>query len=473
MGVSHARETPLPLPVRRGPGTPPTGFPESTGFPGRRVTASGEIAGAPWSATTRVTATGEVTVGGVSLTEIAHRFGTPVYVIDETDVRLRCRAYRAALPGAEIAYAAKAFLCRAMADWMRAEGMSLDVCSGGELAVARSVGFPARRIIMHGNAKTPAELRRAVDEGVGRIVVDNVAEINRLAALVPIDRRQKVLVRVTPDIEAGAHPKIRTAGEDQKFGLSILSGAAGDAVARVLHQPRLELAGLHCHLGSQIDDVEPYERAARVLIGEMARIRDTHRVILPELDLGGGHGIAYLPGTGGLDLRRLANAVVTAITERAAGFGLPVPRLIVEPGRAIAGTAGTTLYRVVAVKRGGSRTFVAVDGGMSDNPRPALYGARYTVRLAGRVSREGPRSFTVVGHHCETGDTIAEDVPLPADLRPGDLIALAATGAYHHSMASTYNLMGRPPVVAVRDGRARLLVRREMEQDLMRRDVGL
>lgn len=432
-----------------------------------------ETTGAPWSATMRTTATGDVAIGGVPLAEIVRRFGTPTYVIDETDVRLRCRAYKSALPEAEIAYAAKAFLSRAMAGWMRAEGMSLDVCSGGELAMARSVGFPAQRIIMHGNAKTPAELQKAVDEGVGRIVVDNIGEINRLAALVPIDRRQKVLVRVTPDIEAGAHPKIRTAGEDQKFGLSIMSGAAGEAVSRVLRQPRLQLVGLHCHLGSQIDSVEPYELAARTLVSELARIRDTHHVVLPELDLGGGHGIAYLPGKEGLSPERFADSVLTAITERAAGLGLPVPRLIVEPGRAIVGTAGTTLYRVVAVKQGGSRTFVAVDGGMSDNPRPALYGARYAVRLAGRVSREGPRSFTIVGHHCETGDMIAEDVQLPADLRPGDLVALAATGAYHHSMASTYNLVGRPPVVAVHNNRARLLVRREVDEDLMRRDVGL
>ncbi|MEZ0075926.1 diaminopimelate decarboxylase [Planotetraspora sp. GP83] len=427
----------------------------------------------PWSGTTRFTADGGATVGGVPLTEIAARFGTPAYVLDETDVRLRCRAYKAALPGAEITYAAKAFLCRAMASWMRSEGLGLDVCSAGELTVARSAGFPAERIVFHGNAKTPEELRMAVDEGVGRVVVDNIAEINRLAGLVPLGRRQKVLVRVIPDIEAGAHAAIRTGGEHQKFGLSIAAGGAGDAVARVLAQPRLELAGLHCHLGSQICTAEPYERAARVLVEQLARIRDTYGVVLPELDLGGGHGIAYLESETGLDLGRFAASVTAVVEERCAGLGLPAPRLTVEPGRAISGPAGLTIYRVIAVKRGAAQTFVAVDGGMSDNPRPSLYGARYSVRMVGRRSSAGMREVTVVGHHCEAGDTIADGVPLPADIRPGDLVAVAATGAYHHSMASTYNLTGRPPVVAVSQGEARLVIRREAPEDLMSRDVGL
>ncbi|MBP2706196.1 diaminopimelate decarboxylase [Microbispora sp. RL4-1S] len=426
----------------------------------------------PWPATARFGDDGRMTVGGVDLLEIATRFGTPAYVMDETDVRLRCRDYRAALPGAEIAYAAKAFLCRAMAVWVRSEGLGLDVCSAGELAVARAAGFPAGRIIMHGNAKTPAELRAAVDEGVGRIVIDNLAEINRLAALVPPGTRQRVLVRVIPDIDAGAHAAIRTGGEDHKFGLSITAGAAGEAVSRVLAQPRLELAGLHCHLGSQIGEVEPYERAARVLVEQLARIREAHGVILPELDLGGGHAIAYADGQHGLAPHRLA-AVAHAVRERCAGAGLPAPHLVIEPGRAVSGPAGVTLYRVIAVKKGLRRTYVAVDGGMSDNPRPAMYGSRHEIRLVGRATRAGVRDHTVVGHHCETGDTLGEGVPLPADIRPGDVLAVAATGAYNHSMASTYNMTGRPPVVAVSRGRARLVVRREGPEDLMRRDVGL
>jgi diaminopimelate decarboxylase len=427
----------------------------------------------PWSATTRFEPDGHATMGGVSLMEIAARFGTPSYVMDETDVRLRCRAYRSALPDAEIAYAAKAFLCRAMASWVRAEGLSLDVCSAGELVLARSVGFPADKIIFHGNAKTPPELQAAVDAGVGRIVVDNIAEINRLAALVPSGSRQDVLIRVIPDVEAGACRSVRTGGEDQKFGLSVATGAAADAVARVLRQPRLRLAGLHCHIGSQIVAGQPYEQAAHTMVEQLARIRDTHGVVVPRLDLGGGHGIGYLPGDYGLDLDRFATGIVRTIEERCAVFGLPVPRLTVEPGRAISGPAGITLYRVISVKKGLRRTYVAVDGGMSDNPRPALYGSRYQVCLIGRGSEAGARDFTVVGHHCEAGDVIAEDALLPADVRPGDVVVVAATGAYHHSMASTYNMTGRPPVVAVSQGTARLVVRREDPEDLMRREVGL
>jgi diaminopimelate decarboxylase len=425
----------------------------------------------PWSATTVFTPAAET--GGVPLMEIVERFGTPAYVVDEADLRGRCRAFKDALPGADVAYAAKAFLCRAVASWIVEEGLSLDVCSGGELAIARSIGFPADRVIFHGNAKTPRELQEAVDDGVGRIVIDNLAEIARLAVLVPQGRRQKVLLRVIPDIEAGAHAAVRTGGEGQKFGLSIASGDAAVAVARVLGQPSLELVGLHCHLGSQIDEVGPYVRAVRIMVEQYARIRDTHGVVLPELDLGGGQGIAYLEGEQGLSPRAYARAVLTALEERSAGLGLPVPRLTVEPGRAISGPAGLTLYRVIAVKRTLTRTFVAVDGGMSDNPRPSLYGARYTARLVGRSSATVTRQATLVGHHCEAGDVIAENVPLPADIRAGDVLAVAATGAYHHSMASTYNLTGRPPVVAVAGGAARLVVRREEIEDLLRREVGL
>ncbi|GAA4579690.1 diaminopimelate decarboxylase [Planotetraspora phitsanulokensis] len=437
------------------------------------MTVMTETAHGPWSATTRFRHDGTATVGNVSLMEIVHRFGTPLYVIDETDVRLRARAYRAALPSAEIAYAAKAFLCRAMASWLSSEGLSLDVCSAGELAVARSVGFPASKIIFHGNAKTPHELHLAVEQRVGRIVVDSVDEIHRLAALVPAGYRQKVLIRVIPDIEAGESAAVRTGGENQKFGLSVATGGAGDAVSRVLRQPRLQLVGLHCHLGSQITSVEPFERAARAMIEHLAGVWKTHGVALPQLDLGGGHGIAYRPGDSRLNLDAFAARVTDAVEERAAGLGLPVPRLTIEPGRAIAGTAGVTLYRVISVKKGLGHTYVAVDGGMSDNPRPALYGSRYEVKLIGRASHEGDREVTVVGHHCEAGDVIAEDVPLPADLHPGDVLAVAATGAYHHSMASTYNLTCRPPVVAVGQSKARLVVRRESLEDLTRRDVGL
>jgi len=406
-------------------------------------------------------------VGGVSLTEIAERFGTPAYVVDEEHVRHRCREYRKAMHPHRVAYAGKAFLCRAMLRWVDEEGLSLDVCSAGELALARSVGFPPERILLHGNGKTPEDLSAALEYGVSRIVVDSAMEVARLAALAD-DRRhpQKVLVRVTPAVDSHVHRAVATGVEDQKFGLSLASGAAAEAVRRVLGQPSLTLAGLHCHIGSQIGITDGYETAARRLVAFMAELGG-----LPELNLGGGHAVAYRPGERGLDVQTFADRVPRAVAEECAARGISVPELTVEPGRAIVAAAGVTIYRVLGVKHG-VRTFVVVDGGMSDNPRPALYGSRYAVAPAGRRSGAAERSVTVVARHCEAGDVIAADVPLPADVRPGDLLAVPCTGAYHHSMASNYNQVARPPVVAVRGGRAWPLVRRETAEDLIRRDVG-
>ncbi|MGX9884237.1 diaminopimelate decarboxylase [Streptomyces sp. NPDC002276] len=426
-----------------------------------------------WPRSTRPAPAGDLTVGGVSLAEAADRFGTPVYVLDEREVRERCRAYRAAFPEAEVVYAAKAFLCRAMAHWVEEEGLGLDVCSAGELALAVTTGFPPERIVLHGNAKSPEDLSTALRLGVGRIVVDSASEIARLAALTPAGTRQKVMVRVVPGVAAGAHTKIRTGTDDQKFGLSITDGSARHAVTRILDQPHLELVGLHCHIGSQITTTKPYVAAVRRMVGLLARIRDQHGVALPQLDIGGGHGIAYRPGEEQLNISVLAGRVRAELEDGCARGGLPVPRLTLEPGRAIVGPAGVVVYRVLAVKRTGDRTFVAVDGGMSDNPRPALYGVRYAPRLIGRPASAPPRLVTVVGRHCEAGDVLANEVALPGDIRPGDLLAVPAAGAYHLSMASGYNLVGRPPVVAVTDGIARVLVRRESLEDMSRRDVGL
>lgn len=426
-----------------------------------------------WPASTAPAPHGDLTVGGVALTETAEEFGTPVYVLDEDEVRARCRAYRAAFPDADVVYAAKAFLCRAMANWVREEGLGLDVCSAGELGLAVSTGFPPQRMVMHGNAKSPEDLRAALRLGVGRIVVDSAGEIARLAAEVPDGPRQKVLLRVTPGVTAGSHAAVRTGTEDQKFGLSITDGTAQHAVTRLLGQPWLQLIGLHCHLGSQIDTVKPYLLAVRRLVGLLARIKQQHDVVLPELDLGGGHAVAYRPGERGLDITALAARVRAELAHSCSAAGLPVPRLTIEPGRAIAAPAGVALYRVLAVKRSGKHTFVAVDGGMSDNPRPALYGVRYAPRVVGRRCSPEAMKATVVGRHCEAGDVIAADVRLPGDARPGDLIAVPVAGAYHLSMASGYNLVGRPPVVAVRGGSARLLVRRESFADLSTRDIGL
>ncbi|MEU9040961.1 MULTISPECIES: diaminopimelate decarboxylase [unclassified Kitasatospora] len=429
--------------------------------------------GAPWPASARPGRGADLLVGGVGLAEAAERFATPLYVLDEGEVRARARAYRRALPHAEVLYAAKAFLCSAMADWVADEGLGLDVCSAGELWLAVAAGFPAQRILLHGNAKSPEELRLARRLRVGRIVIDGPAEIARLAALVAADTPQRVLVRVVPGIAAGHHAAVRTGVGGQKFGFPIEGGEAADAIARVLGQPGLELAGLHCHLGSQITEVQPYLRAVDALVRLLAEVRERHGVELSELDLGGGHGIRYRSGDTELDLAEFAVRVTDRLAVRCAEAGLEVPRLLVEPGRAIAGPAAVAVYRVLSVKHGADgRCFVAVDGGMSDNPRPALYGSPYAVRLVGRRSEAGEATVDVVGRHCEAGDVLVRDAVLPADLRPGDLLAMPAAGAYQLSMASGYNLVGRPAVVAVRDGRARLLIRRETVEDFRIREVG-
>ncbi|MFD8693118.1 diaminopimelate decarboxylase [Streptomyces sp. NPDC059651] len=426
-----------------------------------------------WPASARLTSRGDVAVGGVSLVEAAERFGTPVYVLDEGEVRERCRTYLRAFPDTDVVYAAKAFLCRALLHWVREEGLGLDVCSAGELEFAVTNGFPPDRIVLHGNAKSPDDLSTALRLGVGRIVIDSAWEIARLSALVADGSRQKVLVRVIPGISAGGHAAIRTGTDDQKFGLSLNDGSAQHAVTRILGQPRLELVGLHCHIGSQITTAKPYLTALRRMVGLLARIHRQHEVVLPELDMGGGHAVAYRPGDEPLDIPSLGTRLRRELATSCAAAGIPTPRLTVEPGRALVGPAGVALYRVLAVKRTGGRVFVAVDGGMSDNPRPALYGARYAPRLIGRRSTAEPCTATVVGRYCEAGDVLAADAALPGDVRPGDLVAIPVAGAYHLSMASSYNAVGRPPVAAVHEGRARLLIRRESLADINGRDIGL
>jgi diaminopimelate decarboxylase len=423
-----------------------------------------------WPASATLTDSGDLVVGGVSMTGLAATFGTPTYVIDEAEVRRRCRAYRAALPDVEISYAGKALLTRAVARWMREEGLNLDVCSAGELAVARRAGFPGERITVHGNAKTPEDLKAAVAGQVGRIVLDSLDEIGQVAAVA--HARQAVLVRVTPGVDGHTHRAVATGVEDQKFGLSLAGGAAEEAVRRVLSHPALSLTGLHCHIGSQITRVAAFEEAARRLVGLLARIRDEHGLVPPLLNVGGGHAVPYRPGDGEFDLAGFARRLRIAVRLACDRHRLPVPTLAIEPGRALVARAALTLYRVVTVKRQAGRTFVAVDGGMSDNARPALYGARYTARLVGRVTAAPSRSVTVAGRHCESGDLIATDVPLPADVRAGDLLAVPCTGAYHLPLASNYNLVCRPPLVAVAGGEPRVLIRRETEDDLLARDIG-
>lgn len=423
-----------------------------------------------WPAGTRLGEHGDLLLAGIPATHLAARFGTPVNVLVEADVRGRARTFTKVLPEAEIVFASKALPCRAVLRWLAEEGLSLDVSSAGELAVARSVGFPAGRIVLHGNVKTVEDLKAALAYGVGRIVVDSTDEIDHLAALARPG--QAVLVRVTPGLDAHTHRAITTGTDDQKFGFPIATGAAANAVAKVLATPGLRLVGLHCHLGSQVRSVAIYEEAVRRMVALAATVWERHGVPVEQLDIGGGFAVPYLAGDREFDLTGFAHRVRVALRYECDAARLPVPHLMVEPGRSLVAIAGVTLYRVIAVKHGKRRTFVAVDGGMSDNPRPALYGARYTVRLVSRHPTAPTTPVTVVGRHCEAGDVVAEDVPLAADVRSGDLLAVAGTGAYHHALASNYNLVPRPPLVGVAGGEARLLVRRETEEDLLARDVG-
>ena len=442
--------------------------PGAHGRSARAVRADAPL-GSPWPASA-CDAHGDLYVAGVSLAGLAAQHGTPLYVLDEAGVRVRAAAYRSALPNCTILYAAKAFLCGAMVRWIYESGLGLDVCSGNELALALTLGFPAKRIVLHGNAKSEVELRLAVERGVGRVVVDSFSEIAHLAALASGERPQPVYLRIVPGVEAGHHAAVRTGGEEQQFGFAISDGSAVEAAARILAQPHLRLAGLHCHLGSQISETRPYLEAIDRLVEVLAVLRDRHGSVPAELDLGGGHAIAYRPGDPALSPRTYADAVLPHLADRCAQLGVPVPKLIVEPGRAIVGPAGIALYHVVSVKTSPSGTrFVAVDGGMSDNPRPALYGASYTIRRLG--GGDAPlEPARVVGRHCEAGDVMIPDAQLPADTRPGDLLAVPAAGAYHLSMASGYNLVGRPPLIGVRDGTARALQRRETLDDILRRE---
>ncbi|WP_329174637.1 diaminopimelate decarboxylase [Streptomyces sp. NBC_01477] len=428
-----------------------------------------------WSRTVTRNADGAVEVGGIDVRDLAAEFGTPAYVLDEADFRARCRAWRAAFgPDADVFYAGKAFLSRAVVRWLHEEGLNLDVCSGAELAVALDAGMPAERIAMHGNNKSNAEIERAVAAGVGRIVLDSFQEIVRVAAAAERHgRRQPVQIRVTVGVEAHTHEFIATAHEDQKFGLGLASGQAAEAVRRVLKLDSLELIGIHSHIGSQIFDMAGFEVAARRVVSLLAAIRDEHGVQLPEIDLGGGLGIAYTADDDPAEPYQIAKSLGEIVTRECEAARLDPPRLSVEPGRAIVGPTAFTLYEVGTVKPlEGLRTYVSVDGGMSDNIRTALYDAEYTVALVSRTSGAEPMLSRVVGKHCESGDIVVKDAFLPSDLAPGDLLAVPATGAYCRSMASNYNHVPRPPVVAVTDGRPRVIVRRETEEDLLRLDVG-
>jgi diaminopimelate decarboxylase len=432
-----------------------------------------------WSSTTRREDDGVVSVGGVRLTDIAEQVGTPVYVIDEDDFRQRAQAWRDAFSGWTVYYAGKSFLCGTIAKWVAQEDLSLDVCSLGELTVALRAGFDPARIGMHGNNKSEAELRLALEHGVGRIIVDSSDEITRLERLCEeLGATANVMVRVTTGVEAHTHEYIATAHEDQKFGFSINGGQALVGLFRCHHSPRLNLLGVHSHIGSQIFDTNGFEVAARRTLKLFAQFREATGLELAELDLGGGFGIAYTKEDDPASAAELASGLREIVTHECRAFGLAVPAISIEPGRAIVGPSGLALYRVGTVKPvdvggGLSRRYLSVDGGMSDNIRPALYAAEYSAALASRTSAAEPVVSRVVGVHCEGGDILVRDEFLPGDVRIGDLLAVPASGAYSRSMASNYNHTPRPPVVSVRDGDVRTMLRRETLDDVLALDAGL
>ncbi|MCB0876531.1 MAG: diaminopimelate decarboxylase [Solirubrobacterales bacterium] len=434
-------------------------------MPRSSVTATTDpVTGSPaWPIGTTIGPDGHVVVGGCDLTEIAREFGTPAYVYATDDVRARARAYVDALRGrgveGEILYASKAAPFTALYRLMREEGLSVDVASGGELHMALIAGFEPDRVYMHGNNKSAAELRMAFDAGIGCVVVDSLEEIalaDRLA-----DREQDVLIRLTPGVEPSTHSYVRTGQIDSKFGFGIEGGQAEAAVTAVAASRNLRLAGFHAHLGSQVYELEPYVRAIEL----MADFCRPHRPRV--MNVGGGLGIAYCNADSPPSIEAYVELKVDALRRC---FD-PLPRILLEPGRSLVGNAGVTIYTVGAVKEiPGVRTYVAVDGGMSDNLRPMLYGSRYEALIANRADRPATVTSAVAGKHCESGDILVRDVAL-ADPRPGDLLATPATGAYGHAMANNYNGVPRPPIVFCSDGRADLVVRRETVEDLVARDV--
>ncbi|MCY7342265.1 MAG: diaminopimelate decarboxylase [Pseudonocardia sp.] len=447
-----------------------------------------ELAPSVWPRGATRNGGGALAIGGVDVRDLAEAYGTPLFVVDEADFRLRAAEFAAAFGAGSVHYAAKAFLSVEVARWVEQEGLSLDVCSDGELAVALRAGFPAERIALHGNNKSVDELVAAVEAGVGRVVLDSVHEITRLDAVA----RERgvvapVMIRLTVGVEAHTHEFIATAHEDQKFGFSISEGVAGpaaEAARRVIRADNLELVGLHSHIGSQIFDTEGFEVAAHRVVRFLAALHKEHGgdalAALTTLDLGGGFGIAYRADETPLDVAELAEELRGIVKRECHAAELDVPEIAVEPGRAIAGPGTVTLYEVGTLKDvplGGTavRRYVGIDGGMSDNIRAALYDAVYDCRLVSRSSeRDGSGDAVlsrVVGKHCESGDIVVRDCWLPTDLAPGDLLAVAATGAYCYSMASSYNRLPRPAVVAVRDGAARVLLRRETVEDQFRLEV--
>ena len=425
--------------------------------------------------TMRVNENGHLEIGGIDCLELAREFGTPLYVLDEVLFRQNCRDYHRSFTekyGAQVIYAGKTLLNLAVCRMIEDEGLGLDVVSGGELYTALQAGFPAARIYFHGNNKSPDELALALESGVGRFMVDNLYEMEMLSGLARGKKAgAKVILRLTPGVEAHTHEYIRTGQIDSKFGLVIENGQAMEGVKRAIELENIEFMGLHCHIGSQIFELESYTQAAGVMMSFVRRVYDETGATVKELDLGGGLGIYYIEGDQPRAVAEYADLVMRTVTARADEYALPVPRVIVEPGRSISGPAGTTLYRVGAIKDiPGVRKYVAVDGGMGDNPRPALYQSRYEAILANKADQPPGGLVSVAGKCCESGDMLIWDIALPP-AESGDILAVAGTGAYNYTMSMNYNRLPRPAMVLAGNGRAELINRRESYEDLIRNDL--
>ncbi|MBU3643212.1 MAG: diaminopimelate decarboxylase [Candidatus Nanopelagicaceae bacterium] len=423
---------------------------------------------------------GQLTIAGTTASELAREFDTPTFILDEDDFKARASAFVNAMQksfsGATVYYASKAFTCKQIARWCNELGLGMDVATGGELEVALSVNFPASRIEVHGNNKSLSEIDRAVEVGVGCIVIDSIQEIGRVAdAAKRHGKTQSVMIRLNPGVEAHTIEAIATAHTDVKFGLSISSGVAWDAVIEISKHSQLDFRGVHAHIGSQIFNMDGHRLTIERMLDFMARYRDEFNRELPEVDFGGGFGIVYTAEDAPLAIEDAVAQIKDAVVNGCAARNLKIPHVAIEPGRSIIGPSMFTLYEVGTTKlvqlENGTRNYISVDGGMSDNIRPGLYGAIYEAHLANRTSSAPNTPSRLVGKHCETGDILIRDIDLPSDIAPGDLIAIPATGAYNRSMASNYNHVPRPPVISVRQGSAKVIVRRETFEDLLHLDA--
>jgi diaminopimelate decarboxylase len=423
---------------------------------------------------------GQLTIAGTTASELAREFGTPTFILDEDDFKARASAFVNAMQksfsGATVYYASKAFTCKQIARWCNELGLGMDVATGGELEVALSVNFPASRIEVHGNNKSLSEIDRAVEVGVGCIVIDSIQEIGRVAdAAKRHGKTQSVMIRLNPGVEAHTIEAIATAHTDVKFGLSISNGVAWDAVIEISKHSQLDFRGVHAHIGSQIFNMDGHRLTIERMLDFMARYRDEFNRELPEVDFGGGFGIVYTAEDAPLAIEDAVAQIKDAVVKGCAARNLKIPHVAIEPGRSIIGPSMFTLYEVGTTKlvqlENGTRNYISVDGGMSDNIRPGLYGAIYEAHLANRTSSAPNTPSRLVGKHCETGDILIRDIDLPSDIAPGDLIAIPATGAYNRSMASNYNHVPRPPVISVRQGSAKVIVRRETFEDLLHLDA--